>query len=123
MKSAGGSHLDANADRNSIAHGGLVAARRERDGTGLLPASADAGPFSSADLAGRYIRRLIFDGYLTHGQRVPQDEIAQALGISRIPVREALIALSTRGWVSIEHNRGAFVNAFTDREVRDSYEL
>jgi DNA-binding GntR family transcriptional regulator len=100
-----------------------LAVKRVEDGNGHLPVHADLEHVSSPDVAARYIRRLIFDGHLTHGQRVPQDEIAQALGVSRIPVREALISLSTRGWVTIEHNRGAFVNAFTDREVRDSYEL
>ena len=48
---------------------------------------------SSGDQAALYIRRLIFDGQLRPGGRVPQDEVAKSLGISRIPVREALIAL------------------------------
>ena len=50
-------------------------------------------------------------------------EIAQTLGISRIPVREALIALEREGWVSIEMHRGAFVNAIDADAVRDHYEL
>jgi DNA-binding GntR family transcriptional regulator len=54
---------------------------------------------------------------------VPQDEIAKALGISRIPVREALIALEGGGWVTIELNRGAFVLALDEPAVRDHYEL
>jgi DNA-binding GntR family transcriptional regulator len=54
---------------------------------------------------------------------VPQDEIAKTLGISRIPVREALIALEHEGWVSIEMHRGAFVNALDRQAVRDHYEL
>jgi DNA-binding GntR family transcriptional regulator len=100
-----------------------LAVKRVQTDMELVPLPADLERVSSPDVAARYIRRLIFDGQLTHGQRVPQDEIAQALGVSRIPVREALIALSSRGWVTIERNRGAFVNAFTDREVLDSYEL
>jgi len=52
---------------------------------------------SSGDQAALYIRRLMFDGDLRPGTRVPQDEIAQALGVSRIPVREALIALEREG--------------------------
>jgi DNA-binding GntR family transcriptional regulator len=78
---------------------------------------------SSGEDAARYIQRLIFDGELRPGDRVPQDQIAQALGISRIPVREALIALEAGGWVTIELNRGAFVNALDEPAVRDHYEL
>ena len=70
-----------------------------------------------------YVRRLIFDGVLKPGQRVPQDAIAQTLGVSRIPVREALIALEREGWTTIIPHRGAFVNSFDEQSVRDHYEL
>ena len=70
-----------------------------------------------------HIRRLIFEGELGPGMRVPQDEIAEELGVSRIPVREALIALEREGWVTIELHRGAFVNALDERAVHDHYEL
>jgi len=78
---------------------------------------------SSGDAAAQYIRTLIFDGHLRPGARVPQDNVAEALGISRIPVREALIALGQQGWVTIAPNRGAFVTSFDERAVRDHYEL
>jgi DNA-binding GntR family transcriptional regulator len=78
---------------------------------------------SSGGSAALYIRKLIFDGYLRPGARVRQEDIAKALGISRIPVREALIALEQQGWVTIEPNRGAFVAAFDEQAVRDHYEL
>ena len=78
---------------------------------------------SSGDHAATYIKRLIFDQHLRAGDRVPQDEVAQALGISRIPVREALIALEREGWITIEMHRGAFVNDFDEQAVRDHYSL
>jgi DNA-binding GntR family transcriptional regulator len=78
---------------------------------------------SSGDRAALYIRRLIFDGELRPGTRVPQDEVAKNMGISRIPVREALIALEREGWVTIEMHRGAFVNALDEQAVRDHYGL
>ncbi|MCU1378434.1 MAG: transcriptional regulator, GntR family [Acidimicrobiales bacterium] len=78
---------------------------------------------SSGDHAATYIKRLIFDQHLRPGDRVPQDEVAQALGISRIPVREALIALEREGWITIEMHRGAFVNDFDEQAVRDHYSL
>jgi DNA-binding GntR family transcriptional regulator len=78
---------------------------------------------SSGDEAARLIRAWIFHGELRPGERIPQDRIADELGISRIPVREALIALDREGWVTIELHRGAFVNALDEHAVRDHYEL
>jgi len=88
-----------------------------------LAAGIDTTRVSIGDQAALYIRRLIFDGALRPGTRVPQDEIAQALGVSRIPVREALIGLEREGWVTIELHRGAFVNALDAQSVRDHYGL
>jgi DNA-binding GntR family transcriptional regulator len=78
---------------------------------------------SSGEQAAFYIRRLIFDGELRPRSRVPQDEIARALGISRIPVREALIALEREGWVTNELHRGMFVTPLDEASVRDHYQL
>jgi DNA-binding GntR family transcriptional regulator len=78
---------------------------------------------TSADDAARYIRRLIFDGHLRPHDRVPQDDTAAVLGISRIPVREALIALEREGWVTIAPHRGAFVSELDEPAVRDHFEL
>ena len=89
-----------------------------------LPAPTDAvRRRSSGNQAADYIRTLIFEGELKPGQRVPQDDVADALSLSRIPVREGLIALEREGWVTIELNRGAFVNTLDAAAVRDSYEL
>lgn len=70
-----------------------------------------------------HIRQLIFDGSLQHGDRIRQDEVAETLGVSRIPVREAIIALDREGWVTIEPHRGAFVQGIDEASVRDHYEL
>jgi DNA-binding GntR family transcriptional regulator len=78
---------------------------------------------SSGDHAANHIKRMIFDRRLAAGDRVPQDDVAQALGISRIPVREALIALEREGWITIEMHRGAFVNRFDEQAVRDHYAM
>lgn len=43
--------------------------------------------------------------------------------MSRIPIREALIALERQGWVHIERHRGAFVHALDPTAVHDHYEL
>jgi DNA-binding GntR family transcriptional regulator len=63
-----------------------------------------------------HIRELVFAGELQDGERVPQRQIARALGVSSIPVREALAALEREGVVRIHPGRGAFVNGL-DPEV------
>ncbi|MBA9005450.1 GntR family transcriptional regulator [Thermomonospora cellulosilytica] len=78
---------------------------------------------SSGEQAALYIRRLIFEGRLRQGDRVPQDEIARVLGVSRIPVREALLSLEREGWVTIRPHRGAFIGALDEAAVRDHYQL
>lgn len=70
-----------------------------------------------------YIRRQIFAGRLGVGERVPQDEIAAKLGVSRVPVREAVIALDREGWVMIQPHRGAYVVGLDENSTRDHYEL
>ena len=81
------------------------------------------GAGGSGDRAAALIRDLIFDGDLRPGDRVPQDDVAAALGVSRIPVREALIALEREGWVTIEIHRGAYINAFDADALHDHYVL
>jgi DNA-binding GntR family transcriptional regulator len=78
---------------------------------------------SSGEQAALYIRQLIFDGELRPGDRIPQDHIADALGMSRIPVREALIGLDREGWVRIVMHRGVFVDTLDETTVRDHYDL
>jgi DNA-binding GntR family transcriptional regulator len=97
-------------------------ANGRNESEGLRPPAATSR-MSRGEEAARYIRSLIFDGELKPGTRVPQDDIARVLGVSRIPVREALIALEREGWVTIELNRGAFVNALDARALLDHYEL
>jgi DNA-binding GntR family transcriptional regulator len=91
---------------------------------GPLPPPADAVVRrSSGEHAALYIRRLIFDGVLRQGDRVPQDAIAERLGLSRVPVREALLSLEREGWITIRPHRGAFISALDEDVVRDHYEL
>jgi DNA-binding GntR family transcriptional regulator len=78
---------------------------------------------SSAEHAATYIRRLIFERSLPAGSRIPQDEIAEKLGMTRMPVREALLILRHEGRIRIEKNRGAFVVSISEQSARDACEL
>jgi len=68
-----------------------------------------------------YVRKLVFHGELRDGERVPQREIAEALGVSSVPVREALAALQREGVVTIVPNRGAFVNGLDADVVKEQF--
>jgi DNA-binding GntR family transcriptional regulator len=100
-----------------VAGSGAVRADVEPDEPGGL-----VRPTSAQQVAG-HIRAMIFDQRLKAGERVPQDDIAADLRVSRVPVREAVIALDREGWVTNEPHRGAFVNGLDENSVRDHYEL
>jgi DNA-binding GntR family transcriptional regulator len=87
--------------------------------TGGLSARVARG--SVGELVADHIRQLVFFGELHDGERVPQREIAEALGVSSVPVREALAALQREGVVTIEPNRGAFVNGLDADVVAEQF--
>ena len=91
--------------------------------TSALPKPTATSRVSSGEQAALFIRQQIFDGEFKPGERIPQDEVARSLGLSRIPLREALIALEREGWVTLRMHRGAFVNALDEQAVRDHYAL
>jgi DNA-binding GntR family transcriptional regulator len=98
------------------------------DGASLadLPRAVASSAFSrksSGEQVASYIRSLIFHGHLRQGDRIRQDDLAATLGVSRIPVREAIIALDREGWVTSEPHRGAFVNGFDRSSLVDHYEM
>ncbi len=63
------------------------------------------------------------NGTYRPGERVKEAEIAQALGVSRSPVREAVVSLSNEGLVKLHPQRGAYVREFDIEEVRELYEV
>jgi DNA-binding GntR family transcriptional regulator len=73
------------------------------------------------DVAFRYVRDAIMSGELEPGSRVGQDAIAKQLGISRMPLREALRRLEELGFVTIRPHRGAFVTEPDITEIRSTY--
>jgi DNA-binding GntR family transcriptional regulator len=55
------------------------------------------------------VEELIIDGVLPPGQRLTEGDLAERLGVSRNPVREALNGLSRAGWVELRPRQGAYV--------------
>lgn len=69
------------------------------------------------------LARRILTGELPPGTRIKQDEFAEELETSRIPVRDALRMLEARGLVTMRANAGARVTSLTERDLEISYEI
>ncbi len=85
---------------------------------------AGEGLVRNASLAAtELIREAILDGRLEPGDRLKEEELAGQLGISRTPVREALLMLQVEGLVETTPNRGAVVRAHSPDDLADLYGL
>jgi DNA-binding GntR family transcriptional regulator len=80
----------------------------------------DAGRGGAADFAYRKIRRAILRGELAPGEKLLEKPLAEALGLSRTPVREALGRLATQGFVDLGHYQRAHV---TRHSIADFHEI
>jgi len=69
-----------------------------------------------------HLRRQMNSGGLTPGSTINIGEIAEQLGISKTPLRDALIHLECEGFVTILPRRGVLVNELTIEEVRYAYD-
>ncbi len=79
-------------------------------------------PVASQRVADLLAERIL-TGSLKPGERLKQDELASELNMSRIPVRDALRILETRGLVSLRANAGARVASLTVRDMELSYRI
>lgn len=75
-----------------------------------------------SDLADR-IHAKIAAGDFLPGQALPQEELAEAFGVSRTPIREALSQLEAKGVIAQAHRRTAVVRVPSTREIRETYRV
>jgi DNA-binding GntR family transcriptional regulator len=87
-----------------------------------MRADQQALPVASQRVADILAERIL-DGTLVPGTRIKQDELAEELNTSRIPVRDALRMLETRGLVTLRANAGARVASMTLKDIEISYEI
>jgi DNA-binding GntR family transcriptional regulator len=78
---------------------------------------------TSAERALTELRELILGGALDPGARLGEVELAERLGVSRTPVREALSRLAAEGLVEVVANRGARVATWTVAELEGVFDL
>lgn len=69
------------------------------------------------------LRSRILSGVFAPGVPLRQEAIAEDLGVSRIPVREAIRLLSSEGLVDVQPHKGAFVSMISKNEVREFFDL
>jgi DNA-binding GntR family transcriptional regulator len=86
-------------------------------------AAGSVGPGTTAQHALDALRRAIVAGELRPGQRVRQEEVADELGVSIAPVREALRVLEQEGQVSYLPRRGYFVTKLRVEDLEEIYGL
>lgn len=75
------------------------------------------------DLVVTHVVHLILTGKLRSGDRLDRNEIAEDLGISRVPIQEAVVQLEHDGIVSTQYHRGAFIHRFDDAVLREHHEV
>src|SRR5947209_2096273 len=69
------------------------------------------------------LRDRILQGELGSGQRLAVRELAESLGVSVTPVRDAINKLAADGLVVVSPRRGTVVASFSPRDVRELYDL
>ena len=69
------------------------------------------------------LRESIIRGELKSGQKLTEPDLAERLGISRTPIREAFRQLESEGFLTVVPRRGAVVATISRQEIVDFYEL
>ena len=90
------------------------------------PAVANAPTLSTRALyeeVAELLRQRIFSRALEPGSWIDELRIAEELGISRTPLREALKVLAAEGLVTMKVRRGAYVTEVSEQDLRDVYHL
>jgi DNA-binding GntR family transcriptional regulator len=80
-------------------------------------------PVHLSDTVTERLRRTIVEGHFSPGDRLREEQLADALDVSRGPIRDALRQLEREGLVVRRRNRGAVVASFSRGDVEEVYSL
>jgi DNA-binding GntR family transcriptional regulator len=94
-----------------------VSTERERAAHGIERPT----PLTKGDYAYTELRRRIISGDLPPGARLDLQELCETLGVSRMPVREALSRLDEQGLVEIKPQLATVVSTLSTSDLRDTY--
>jgi DNA-binding GntR family transcriptional regulator len=76
-----------------------------------------------SDIVTDDLREAIVSHDLEPGRRIAEDELALQMGVSRGPIREALMRLEREGLVTMERHRGARVASWNDTDIQEIYSM
>jgi DNA-binding GntR family transcriptional regulator len=80
-------------------------------------------PSSIREAAYKHLREAILSGSLLPGERIPEPALAETLGLSRTPIREALQTLAKEGLVEVVPHKGARVRQLSVKEIEEVYQV
>ncbi|MCC6396443.1 MAG: GntR family transcriptional regulator, partial [Bacteroidetes bacterium] len=128
VRTPGGSARHAGEPRASraVQHPGIQAADPPAGRTGERGADLGFDAETVKTLRDRIadrIRESIIDGRITPGERLVEPDLARRLGVSRTPLREALLLLDSEGFVRVTPRRGAEVSPLSRSDANDTYEV
>ena len=75
------------------------------------------------ELTYRSVKQQLLNDSFREGSKLTEEYLSKQLGISKSPVREALMRLESEGLICIESRRGAYVRKFSAKEVMDLYDI
>ncbi len=78
---------------------------------------------SAMETAYEYIKAAVMSGDLSAGDRVKEELIAEKIGVSRTPIRQALQRLTMQGFLEMSHHQGARVADWNTQELSEITEL
>ncbi|MDR3671495.1 MAG: GntR family transcriptional regulator [Holophaga sp.] len=82
-----------------------------------------AGAVNRTSIAYDSLKNSIFTNEIKPGDYLSENQVAQSLGMSRTPIREALKVLASEGLVEIHNGVGIFVKQVTTKELSDLFEV
>ena len=82
-----------------------------------------ASPRSGRERALDYLRTVVLCDPEMEGRFITEQEIADQIGVSRTPVREALLILSSEGLLRLVPQKGGYIPPLSSREIRELMEL
>jgi len=108
--------------------GTKIASRRAAKREPAPPATAKAARKrlkrqTTTDLVAEELRNRIVSGEIAEGEALLQEHLASDLGVSRIPLREALRQLEAEGLVTLTSHRGGVVSILSLDQVRELFEI
>ncbi len=101
----------------------MVTNEEQRDGTHMTTPQVTNVFSSKSDVAYHELRRMILSGELAAGSRLAQYVLAERLGMSITPLREAIRRLNSEGLIELDNHKDARVSTISAPEARELFEV